>query len=586
MSCAFPRALLAIALSTGTARFAAAWTANGAPVGPSDSLQLHAAIAPDGSGGAFVVWADARSGNNTRTFAQHLLSSGVVAPEWPSAGLMLESPGYRDHAVVIKDGAGGAYVADDGTARSGIGGFGQTLAYHIGADGSPADGAPVSGITITGGSSGTSGGVHGDYLPALALDGAGGVFYAWTFRDRFSENAKVARLTPSEASVAGWPGEGTFAKRGQFTMGQEPVACAGDGAGDVFAAWSDYRDLTMWVQRFAPDGSTIAGWPARVSPNTANQAAPGIVADGAGGAFIAWQDLRNGAFEQTFAQHLTLAGNAAAGWPVDGLALSPFATEAGIQRATNFDATTLGLSSIAGDGAGGAYVAWTDHRAGDADIYLQHLVTGGIAPGWPAEGLTVCSAAGAQSLPTLGADGAGGVFVTWEDRRSVDADVFAQHVQPDGHLVASWPAQGLHVCAASGDQLAPVIAALDPDRAVVAWTDHRVEPANVFAGLAAPQAIAGTPIAPGGTMRLALQGARPNPTTRDLVVAFALPSADAASLSVLDINGRRVTEREVGSLGPGSHVLDLGHAVLAPGVYVIRLAQGDNVRSTRVCVMR
>src|SRR5262245_16317414 len=167
MSHAFLPALLAIAiaLSTIAAGSAAAWTANGSPVGPADSMQFHAAIPPDGPGGAFVVWADARSGNNTRTFAQRLLSSGAVAPRWPSAGLMLESPGYRDHAVVIADGAGGAYIADDGTARSGIGGFGQTLAYHIGADGSPANGAPPGGITITGGSSGTSGGRLGDTLP-------------------------------------------------------------------------------------------------------------------------------------------------------------------------------------------------------------------------------------------------------------------------------------------------------------------------------------------------------------------------------------------------------------------------------------
>src|SRR5262249_30261771 len=257
-------------------------------------------------------------------------------------------------------------------------------------------------------------------------------------------------------------------------------ACATDGAGGVFAAWSDFRVSTMWVVRFASDGSETAGWPARVSPNTANQSAPGIVPDGAGGVFVAWQDTRNGSFQQTFAQHLDATGVSASGWPADGLTLSPFATEPGIQRPTNFDAATLGLSSIAGDGAGGAFVAWTDRRSGDADIYLEHLIAGGIAPGWPAEGLAICTAVGAQSVPTIAADGTGGAFVAWQDRRSGDADVFAQHVLGNGMLAAGWPHDGLHVCAASGDQLAPVIAALDPERAVVVWTDHRAEPANVY----------------------------------------------------------------------------------------------------------
>src|SRR5262249_49587104 len=151
---------------------------------------------------------------------------------------------------------------------------------------------------------------------------------------------------------------------------------------------------------------------------------------------------------------------------------------------------------------------------------------------------------------------------------------------------AGWPHDGLHVCAASGDQLAPVIAALDPERAVVVWTDHRAEPANVYAGLAVADAVTGISIPPAGATRLALNGPRPNPTYRNLIVAFALASAASASLSVHDISGRVVIEREVGSLGAGSHLLDLGGAALAPGVYVIRLVQGENLRSTRVCITK
>jgi xanthine dehydrogenase molybdenum-binding subunit len=51
------------------------------------------------------------------------------------------------------------------------------------------------------------------------------------------------------------------------------------------------------------------------------------------------------------------------------------------------------------------------------------------------------------------------------------------------------------------------------------------------------------------------------------------------------VSGRRVVEREVGSLGPGRHVVDLaaGHT-LAPGLYLVRLVQGLHVRVARVVV--
>src|SRR5262245_18095405 len=160
-------AAIAAAFSILVAQSAVAWTTNGAPIGPADSTQLHPAVGADGSGGVFIVWADARSDNNTRTFVQHLLSDGATAPAWPGDGLMLQSGGYRDHPVVIAYGGGGAFIADDGTATVGIVGFGRTLAFYIGGDGSPAGGAPLVGNTITGDFSGTPGGVHGDYLPAL-----------------------------------------------------------------------------------------------------------------------------------------------------------------------------------------------------------------------------------------------------------------------------------------------------------------------------------------------------------------------------------------------------------------------------------
>ena len=60
-----------------------------------------------------------------------------------------------------------------------------------------------------------------------------------------------------------------------------------------------------------------------------------------------------------------------------------------------------------------------------------------------------------------------------------------------------------------------------------------------------------------------------------------------ATLSLVDVTGRRVRFREVGSLGRGRHVLDLAEGELLPaGVYIVRLEQGGKVASKRVSVVR
>jgi hypothetical protein len=101
-------------------------------------------------------------------------------------------------------------------------------------------------------------------------------------------------------------------------------------------------------------------------------------------------------------------------------------------------------------------------------------------------------------------------------------------------------------------------------------------------------------LTPGGTLDVeddaalsfALVGVRPNPTRSErLSVAFSLLAAGAAQLQLLDVSGRQVTVREVGSLGAGRHTVDLAAGRLPPGLYLVRLTQGANTRTTRVAVL-
>ena len=86
---------------------------------------------------------------------------------------------------------------------------------------------------------------------------------------------------------------------------------------------------------------------------------------------------------------------------------------------------------------------------------------------------------------------------------------------------------------------------------------------------------------------LALRGVQPNPAGHGLPVAFSLPDASPARLEMLDLTGRRILSREVGSLGPGSHVLNLDEGRPVPaGVYLLRLTRGGRTLSAKAVVIR
>lgn len=93
--------------------------------------------------------------------------------------------------------------------------------------------------------------------------------------------------------------------------------------------------------------------------------------------------------------------------------------------------------------------------------------------------------------------------------------------------------------------------------------------------------------APQGPHALALAGAQPNPS-RDgrLRVRLALPSGAEARLELFDVTGRRLAARDVGALGAGQHLVDLGEGRFAPGLYLLRLTQDGLTRTARAAVTR
>ena len=91
-----------------------------------------------------------------------------------------------------------------------------------------------------------------------------------------------------------------------------------------------------------------------------------------------------------------------------------------------------------------------------------------------------------------------------------------------------------------------------------------------------------------GAPRFALLGAWPNPARQDLTVSFALPTGvSSGTIELIDLAGRRVASRDLTGFAAGRHqVTLLERRAVTPGVYLVRLSRGGEVRSMKVAVLQ
>jgi len=365
-----------------------------------------------------------------------------------------------------------------------------------------------------------------------------------------------------------------------------------------------FDDQEYYVQRFTFAGARATGWPEgglRVCGAPRYRAGLRISTDGVGGALLTWWDER--AFgSDIYASRVVPEGALAPGWAVDGVRVSDPA------GAYEF------YPDIAPDGAGGAYLVWR-REAVDFPNFVQHLTAGGgVAPGWPAYGVRLMATSQGQYDPRIASDGRGGAIVAWDEQLS-RRGIWAQRFVMDGVVAV---------------QVSLVSAAAQPDRVRLVWhvadalsfqatverrgeigdvrrlgevtadgtgrieyEDRDVVPGERYAYRLAyseegiERRTAETWAEVPRALALTLEGLRPNPAVRDLNVSFTLPNGAPARLELLDASGRRVIEREVGSLEAGRHLFRLGEGVgIAPGIYWLRLTQAGRSLLARGAVIR
>jgi hypothetical protein len=419
------------------------WVANGVPVYLSPGAQRIEGVAGDGAGGVIVVY-DRKVGANYDLFVRRFDATGT--PLWPAMPLCT-APELQSGMVIVPDGVGGAFFLWDDFRDT----HGALYLQRLDASGHPlwtTNGVLVKSTT--------------DYLETFSMvsDGAGGVIIPFRqLQDIPNGNYDlwVQRFDPDGARRWG----DTGAVLSQFA-GDVPWFPMGvpDGKGGAIFAWEDwYPGDRMFTQRV--DSTGVSQWSLGgllIESTHQPLTLPAIASDGADGAIVAWEDSRAGSGQapDLYAQHLNGSGTAT--WFAGGAGV---ATGPGSQS----------LPQLLADGAGGAFLEWSDDVSGP-NLVAQRLAADGT-PVWTGGPRSIVSQPGVQNAATIAPDGAGGFFAAWEDARAGagDLDVYAQRMSGAG--LALWNTDGNAVCVAPGRQKFPAIAADPAGGVFVAWIDGR-----------------------------------------------------------------------------------------------------------------
>ncbi|MBM3326698.1 MAG: T9SS type A sorting domain-containing protein [Calditrichaeota bacterium] len=281
--------------------------------------------------------------------------------------------------------------------------------------------------------------------------------------------ALIASTVGGQPMTRWAPADGYAIRQGHFVewyRGGE-MRETGQLTGEVCVTWSDTRngDRGVYVQVVTTEAALRFKYPLgglRISDTTNRQEDPGVWPTADGGWIIAWEDFDRDSLGDIYCTKIDAQGRRLWGGSERGL---PVCMQGGIQEDVR----------IVEDGAGGAIIAWRDMRSGDVgDIYAQHILADGrIDPNWPANGLPVVAAVGAQTNHTTDEDGEGGMIIAWKDGRIVgNFDIWAQRISPNGHL--RWGNErGVVVCGHEANQEAPKLCPDGAGGVFVCWIDDR-----------------------------------------------------------------------------------------------------------------
>jgi len=423
---------LSCALILATPSTRAAWSID--PQSPlvvdvRSTTVTEAASVTDGQGGMFIVYAQTANTSDLGAdlWLQRIDGDGNVVLERETQLRATSSTARVANVVAIADGQGGAFIVFDYD----VDGSDTIYAQHVDANGRA--------TWFTGGVSlATVATANSISEACLALDSAGGLYVAWTD----SRNEAVTALDIYGQHLNAY-GERMWASGGlpictAAGLQLHPSLLA-DGIGGAYVAWTDVRDFDqgdIFGQHLGSAGGTYwANDGKGLVTLAAHESAPNLVADGTTTGFLVTYTAYENSLQTARTARVTSVGNATWNIPVTAVA-----------SAYQFEIDAVS------DSFGGAIVSWVSTDPTDLldRLHLQRITASGSRL-WGAAGSEACPARPAWWMRNVCADGAGGAFIALGAYDGATIDVSGQHIGPDG--ARGWGDDAVALCLGRGEDL-------------------------------------------------------------------------------------------------------------------------------------
>lgn len=525
---------------TSSGELAAGWPGGGLAVCRAPRSQYGLDVALDGNGGVLLAWMDFRGGGAGDVYAQHVTAQGTLVTGWSEDGIEVCVHASEQSAPrIAADGAGGAYVIWQDRRNGTL----DLFAQHLGASGGPLTGWPQDGAVF-------AAGPNREVAPAILSDSLGHATVAWrTESDSTGASLWAAHVLQTTTPLENWPPTSVELSSGAREI-TDPVLAAG-GGGSTLLVWGEWRGAASAIraQRLTGGLTATIGWPAEgrvLTGSSIGHNPPVVLADGSGGALVAWEDLRSADAADIYAQCVLPSGELSGGWNTDGV------------RVAAGDGLQYG-AAIATDGEGGAIVTWSD----DASAGLAGFLSMSSS-----ELASHIQLARIETHP-------GHARLIWR----VDAGVASSFTASRRTGTNDWQQLGTYARDDSGHVVVDDRQAPEGERAQYRLTlSHDSQIVNL-----APVAV-DIPRAP---ERLVLHRAWLTASHNTIAASIALPRGAPAQLDVLDVTGRRIGNLSLGSLEPGEQTVQFTpQQRLRSGIYFVRVHQGAQARVARIVVIQ
>ncbi|UCG70011.1 MAG: exo-alpha-sialidase [Thermoplasmata archaeon] len=237
-----------------------------------------------------------------------------------------------------------------------------------------------------------------------------------------------------------------------------------DPTGNAYVVWGDSRnpDWDIYFAKSTDWGETWTDPNIKVNTGSENQTFPAMAIDSKGTLYVVWEDDRNGDSDIYFAKS-TDGGQT---WTNPNKKVNIDTAGDGFP---NMDQNT---PCIAVDSEGTIYVAWTDDRWDDTDIYFAKSTNGGVDWTNPNVRINTDSTSTTQRNPTIAVDSEGVIYIAWQDQITGDYDIhFARSTDGGGNWTK--PSVKVNSDTSSREQNNPSIAVDSSGTIFLVWQDNR-----------------------------------------------------------------------------------------------------------------